>query len=93
MTVDPALDEVKRYLKLDTNELETGPHIMILSASYLELCEKRGCKFFDNSQKASINHIISLVQSPLLRARMEESMELDRADLENIYFRFMWFLA
>ena len=65
----------------------------MLSASYLELCEKRGWKFIDNAPKAAIKHIISVLQPPRLRTRMEDALQLERADLKDDYFGFMEFLG
>ena len=53
VTVDQALAEVKRHVKLDANEPDARLRIMMLSALYLELCEKRGCEFVEKSQKAA----------------------------------------
>ena len=89
VTVDQALAEVKRHIKLDANEPDARLRIMMLSASYLEQCEKRGREFFEKSQKAAMKQIISVLQPPRLKARMGDALELDRADLEKDYFGFM----
>ena len=93
ISVESALNEVKANVRLDTNEPDARLRILMLSTSYLELCEKRGWKFVENSPKAAIKHIISVLQPPGLKARMNDALALERTDLKSDYFGFMEFLA
>lgn len=93
VSVEAALADVKRNVKLDANESDARVRVLMLSASYLELCEKRGWKFVENSPKAAIQHIISVLQHPQLKTRMEDALKLEKADLKADYFGFMDFLA
>ena len=93
VSVESALNEVKTHVRLDVNEPDARLRILMLSASYLELCERRGWRFVETSPKAAIKHIISVLQPPGLKTRMIDSLQLERADLKNNYFGFMEFLA
>ena len=93
VSVESASADVKRNVRLDSNEPDARLRILMLSASYLKLCEKRGWKFVETSQKAAIKHVISVLQPPNLRNRVEDALQLERADLKNDYFGFMDFLA
>lgn len=93
VSVESALADVKRNVKLDANEPDARLRILMLSASYLELCEKRGWNFIETSQKAAIKHIISVLRPAGLKQRMQDALELEKADLKHDYFGFMDFLA
>lgn len=92
VSVEAAFADVKRNVRLDANEPDARLRIMMLSASYLELCENRGWNFVENSQKAAIKHIISVLEPPRLKMRMEDALQLDKAELKNDYFGFINFL-
>ena len=74
-------------------EADARLRILMLTASYLEICERRGWKFVETSPKAAIKHIISVLQAPGLKTRMIDSLQLERADLKNDYFGFMDLLS
>ena len=93
VSVESTLNDVKAHVRLDVNEPDARLRILMLSASYLELCERRGWKFVETSPKAAIKHIISVLQPPGLKTRMIDSLQLERADLKNDYFGFMDFLS
>ena len=61
-SVEAAFAEVKRYLKLDALEPDARLRIIMLSASYLELCERRGWNFVENTPEAVLKHIIWVLQ-------------------------------
>lgn len=65
----------------------------MLSAFYLELCEKRGWKFVQNAPKSVIKHIISVLQPTGLNKRVNDALKLEKADLKSDYFGFMDFVA
>ena len=92
-SVESAIADVKRNVELDSNEPDARLRIVMLSASYLELCGKRASNFVENSRKEGIKHIIFVVQPPRLKSRLEDALQLERADLKKDYFRFMDFLA
>ncbi len=66
VSVEAALADVKRHVKIDADEPDARLRIVMLSASYLEFCEKRGWKFVENSQKAATRYIISVIQQSRL---------------------------
>lgn len=79
---------------LDSNDTDSLFRISLLLASYLELCEKRGLKFVENSQqKTAIQHIIHVLQPPTMKTRKECTLQLERADINDDYFAFVDFLA
>ena len=49
VSVEAALPDVKRNVGQNVNQPNARIRIIILSASYLELCEKRGWNFAENS--------------------------------------------
>ena len=63
VSVEPVLADIKRYVRLVANECDARLRILMMSASLLELCGKRGRKFVESSQKAGIKHVISLILS------------------------------
>lgn len=93
VSVDADFADVKRHVKLDANESDARLRIVVLSASYLELCEKRGWDFLENSQEAAIKHIISVLQPVQLKKRMKDAIQFEKADLQGDYFGFMDYLA
>lgn len=84
---------MKRNVKLDANEPDAGSRIIILSASYLYIWEKKSWKFIDTIPKAAIKYIISVLKPPRLKSRIEDALQLERSDLKSDYFGFMEFLA
>lgn len=93
VSVEQAFADVKRNVRMDASEPDARLRVMILSASYIELCEKRGWEFVEKAPKAAIKHIISIVQPPRLKTRMEDALQLERSDLKYDYFGFMEYLA
>lgn len=93
VSCEEALSDVKKNVRLDANEPHPKPRILMLSASYLELSEKRAWKFVETSQKAAIKHIISVLQPPKLKTRVQDALELEKADLKNDCFGSMEFLS
>ena len=69
VSVESALADVKRNVRLDANKPDARLRILMLSASYLELCEKRGWKFVETSQKAAIKYVISVLQPRCFNGR------------------------
>jgi len=66
---------------------------MMLSASYMEFCEKRGWNFIEKAPKVAIKHIISVLQPPQLKSRIQDAIELEKSSLEDKYFEFMEYLS
>lgn len=93
VSADEALSDVKRNVRMDASERDARIRIMMLSASYLGLCYKRGWKFVFKAPKAAIGHIISVLQPPRLKQRVGDALELEHADLAEDYYGFMDFLS
>ena len=93
VSADEALADVKRNVRLDATEPDARMRIMMLSASYLELCDKRGWNFIDTAPKAAVKHIVSVLQPPKLKQRIEDALELEQSALEDKYFDFIEFLT
>ena len=88
-----ALADVKKHVCLDASKPDARLRILMLSASYIELCEKRGWNFVENSQRAAVQHIISVLQPQRLKQRMQDAIELERVDLADDYYKFIDFVA
>lgn len=57
--------DVKRNFRLDASEPDARLRILMLQTSYIELCEKRGWKFYETAQKSAVRHLITVLQPPL----------------------------
>lgn len=68
------LADLKRNVKLDAGETYSKLLVLMLSASYIELCDKRGWKFIENCQKTALKHIISVLQPPKLNTHVEYAL-------------------
>ncbi len=93
VSVEAAHADLKRHGRLDPNEPDARLRVTMLSASYLELCEKRGWEFLENSQEAAVRHIVSVLQPAQLKKRMQDALQLEKAELKGDYFGFMEYLA
>ncbi len=65
----------------------------MLQTSYMELCELRGGTLFEKAPKAAIKHLISVLQPPALKTRVEDALRLEKNDLKDGFFGFADFLA
>lgn len=92
-SADPAMADVKRNVSLDASEPDAWLRIMMLSASYLELCDKRGCNFVEKAPKAAVKHFISVLQPPKLKQRVEDALQLEESYLEEKCFECVEFVA
>ena len=91
VSAEEALADVKRNGRLDSSEPDARLRVMMMSASYLELCDKGGWKFVEKAPKAAIKQSISVLQPMRLKERIEDALELEQSDLEDKYFEFMDF--
>ena len=89
---EEALADVKRNCRLDSSEPDARIRILMLQTSYIELCERRGWKFYENAQKAAIKQICSVLQPPELKTRVQDAIKLEKYYLEDDFFGFMEYL-
>ena len=93
VSFEEALADVKRNCRLDSSEPDARIRILMLQTSYVELCERRGWRFYENAQKAAIRQIIAVLQPPELKSRVQDSIKLEKNYLEDDFFGFMEYLA
>ena len=93
VSFEEALADVKRNCRLDASEPDAKLRILMLKTSYIELCERRGWKFYENAQKAAIKQICALLQPPELKNRVRDALQLEKNYLEDDFFAFMEYLA
>ena len=93
VSYDDYLADVKRNCTLDVSEPDARLRILTLQTSYIELCERRGWKFFETAQKAAIKHLCAVLQPPELKTRVVDALKLEKHDLEEDFFGFVEFLA
>ena len=93
VSAEEALAEVKRNILLDASEPDASLRVLMLSASYLELCDKRGWNFVEKAPKVAVKHILSVLQPPRLKQRVEDALALEESILEDKYFDFIDFVA
>ncbi len=60
VSLDDALTDVKRNVRLDVSEPDARIRILTLQTSYLELCERRGWTFVEKATKAAIKHLVAV---------------------------------
>lgn len=90
---EDALSDVKRNVRLDISEPDARIRILMHQNSYLELCERLGWEFVEKAPKSAIKHILSALQPPRLKSKIEDALQLDRADLKADIFSFLEFLS
>lgn len=81
-----SIADVKRNVKHDASEPDARLLILILSASYIELCDKRGLQLVGKAHNAAVKHIVSVLQSPKRKTRVEDALQLEKVKLKNEYF-------
>lgn len=74
VSAEEAFADVKKKFRLDASEPDARLRVIMLSASYLDLCEKRGWKFVEKAPKTAVKHIISVHQPPRLKQRTEDAL-------------------
>ncbi|CAN8074724.1 unnamed protein product [Agarophyton chilense] len=90
---DGAAVGVKKNTRLDATEPDARMRTMLLSASYIEFCEERGWNFVKEAPKVAISHIISVLQPPQLKSRIQDAIKMEESQLEDKCFELMDFLA
>eukprot|EP00171_Calliarthron_tuberculosum_P007262 IDg7262t1 len=93
VSAEEALADVKRNVRFDASEPDAKLRVLMLQASYIELCKKRGWKFYETAQKAAVKHIIAVLQPPQLKSRVEDALELDQHELKKDFFKFVNYLT
>ena len=92
-----AMALVKKEIRLNAAENCARLRVMLLSASYLDLCEKRGWKFVENSPKTAIKHIIAVLEPPGLKQKAEDAVEMEIQEIQESdklnYKKFIRFVA
>ena len=83
---EESLADIKKNVSLDASELDANLRVLMLSASYLELCNKRGWKFVEKAPKAAVKHIPFFLQPPRLKQRIEDALALGQSSIEDRYF-------
>ena len=93
VSYDEAMADVKRNVRLDVSEPDARIRVIMLQASYIELCERRGWNFFEKAQKAAVEHITAVLQPPQLKNLVEDALRLDKGDLNDDFYGFCNFVA
>ena len=78
---------------MDASEPDAKLRILMLQTSYIESCERRGWKFYENAQKAAIKQVCALLQPPELKNRVQDALKLEKNYLEDDFFAVMEYLA
>lgn len=83
ISLETALTNVKYNVKQDPNEPDVRLRIIMLSASYIENCEKLGWKFIDTEPKSFFKRITSVLQTPRLKSWVENALKLEKSGFES----------
>lgn len=92
VSYEDALSIVRKKIRLDANEPDAAKRVIILNASYVTLSKKHGWTFKQEAPKAAIRHIMSVLQTPVLKKKVDEAVELDHNGIKNDYKKLMRFL-
>lgn len=92
VSYDDALSLVKSNIRLDANESDARNRIILLNAAYVTLSRKHGWSFKKDAPKAAIRHLLSVLQPPVLKKKVEEAVELDVNGIKYDYKKFISFL-
>lgn len=84
MSYDDALSVVKAHLSLDA-----ATRILMPNAAQNTLSKKNGWKFKKNAPKAAFCHLVSVLQPPVLKKKVEEAVELDFNGIKYDYKSFL----
>ena len=93
VSADEAMADVKRNVRLDASEPDARIRVLMLQASYVEHCKRRGWDFVNTAPKAAVKHLVAVLQPPALKSRVEDALQLEKNHLKSDFFGFATYLA
>lgn len=76
LSFEETVSDVKQNMSLDVLEPEARVCFLILKTSYVSTCEKRGWKFIKEELKATVKHLVVVLQTRILKVSIANALQL-----------------